>query len=125
MKKISIALATFMFAVMGVATTAPVATVAAYNPLDGACSGGSKSEVCTNRKESVEPIVGTVVNVLLFIVGTISVIMVIFAGIMYTISGGDSGRVAKAKNMLIYAIVGLIVSFLAFALVNWVFNLFK
>lgn len=62
----------------------------------------------------------TVVNVLLFIIGAISVIMLIIGGIRYTISAGDSGNVTAAKNTIMYAIIGLIVAFLAFAIVNWV-----
>lgn len=62
----------------------------------------------------------TIVNVLLFIIGAISVIMLIFGGIRYTVSGGDSGAVTSAKNTIMYAIIGLIVAFLAFAIVNWV-----
>lgn len=62
----------------------------------------------------------TIVNVLLFIIGAISVIMLIVGGIRYTISNGDSGAVTSAKNTILYAIVGLIIAFLAFAIVNWV-----
>jgi hypothetical protein len=62
----------------------------------------------------------TIVNVLLFIIGAISVIMLIIGGIRYTISNGDSGAVTSAKNTILYAIVGLIIAFLAFAIVNWV-----
>jgi hypothetical protein len=65
-------------------------------------------------------IFSTVVNVLLFIIGAISVIMLIIGGIRYTISAGDSGNVTAAKNTIMYAIIGLIVAFLAFAIVNWV-----
>jgi Type IV secretion system pilin len=62
----------------------------------------------------------TIVNVLLFIIGAISVIMLIIGGIRYTISAGDSGNVTAAKNTILYAIVGLVVAFLAFAIVNFV-----
>jgi hypothetical protein len=62
----------------------------------------------------------TIVNVLLFLIGAISVIMLIVGGIRYTISNGDSGAVTSAKNTILYAIVGLIIAFLAFAIVNWV-----
>ena len=62
----------------------------------------------------------TVVNVLLFVIGAISVIMLIIGGIRYTISAGDSGNVTAAKNTIMYAIIGLIIAFLAFAVVNWV-----
>ena len=62
----------------------------------------------------------TIVNVLLFIIGAISVIMLIYGGIRYTLSGGDSGSVTSAKNTIMYAIIGLVIAFLAFAIVNWV-----
>jgi len=62
----------------------------------------------------------TVVNVLLFVIGAISVIMLIYGGIRYTTSAGDSGAVTSAKNTIMYAIIGLIIAFLAFAVVNWV-----
>lgn len=62
----------------------------------------------------------TVVNVLLFIIGALSVIMLIWGGIRYTTSGGSSSAVTSAKNTIMYAIIGLVVAFLAFAIVNWV-----
>lgn len=62
----------------------------------------------------------TIVNILLFIIGAISVIMLIIGGIRYTVSGGDAAAVTAAKNTILYAIIGLVVAFLAFAVVNWV-----
>lgn len=64
----------------------------------------------------------TVVNLLLFIIGAISVIMLIWGGIRYTTSGGNSASVTAAKNTILYAIIGLVVAFLAFAIVNWVLD---
>ena len=61
-----------------------------------------------------------IVNVLLFIIGAISVIMLIIGGIRYTVSAGDGNSVTAAKNTILYAIIGLVVAFLAFAVVNWV-----
>ncbi len=61
-----------------------------------------------------------IVNILLFIIGAISVIMLIIGGIRYTISGGDSSAVTSAKNTIMYAIVGIIVAVLAYAIVNFV-----
>ena len=65
-------------------------------------------------------IFNTVVNVLLFIIGAISVIMLIWGGIRYTTSAGNSNNVTAAKNTIMYAIIGLISASLAFAIVNWV-----
>lgn len=101
-------------------------TTLAAGPLDAACASNPNNELCKSSAsgQTIESVMGVVVNALLYIVGAISVIMIIASGIMYTISSGDSGRVAKAKNMLIYAVVGLVVAFVAFALTNWVFRLF-
>lgn len=66
----------------------------------------------------------TITNVLLFLVGAISVIMLIIGGIRYTISGGDSTAVTSAKNTILYAVIGIIVSLLAYAIVNFVLGSF-
>lgn len=62
----------------------------------------------------------TVTNVLLFIIGAVSVIMLIIGGVRYTISQGDSSAVTSAKNTILYAIIGLVVAILAYAVVNFV-----
>jgi hypothetical protein len=86
-------------------------------------SGG----VCTRmsggkEQKGVEGLIQTVINILLFIIGILSVIMIIFGGIKYTTSAGDKSKVDSAKNTIMYAVVGLVVSIVAFALVQWVFN---
>lgn len=62
----------------------------------------------------------TIVNILLFLIGAIAVIMIIIGGLRYAISAGDAKAVGAAKNTILYAVVGLIVAFLAFAAVNFV-----
>jgi hypothetical protein len=66
-----------------------------------------------------------VTNVLLFLIGAIAVIMLIIGGIRYVISGGDQAQVTSAKNTILYAIIGIIVAFLAFAAVNFVADSFS
>lgn len=66
----------------------------------------------------------TVTNVLLFIIGAISVLMIIYGGIRYTISGGDAAAVTGAKNTILYAVVGLVVAIMAYAIVNFVLTQF-
>lgn len=61
-----------------------------------------------------------ITGTLIFLTGAISVIMLIIGGIRYTVSGGDQNAVTGAKNTILYAIVGLIVSFMAYAIVNFV-----
>lgn len=59
-------------------------------------------------------------KVLLFIIGAVSVIMLIIGGIRYTVSQGDSSQVTAAKNTILYSIVGLVVAILAYAAVDFV-----
>ena len=66
----------------------------------------------------------TITNTLLFIIGAISVLMIIYGGIRYTISGGDAAAVTGAKNTILYAIVGLVVAIMAYAIVNFVLTQF-
>jgi hypothetical protein len=108
------------------AIVAPVALVpavgAACDPGTGV-QGGIDCANTDNTPDNLfdqDGIFTTVVNVLLFLIGAISVIMLIIGGIRYTVSGGDSGAVTAAKNTIMYALIGLVVAFLAFAIVNWV-----
>ena len=68
-------------------------------------------------------IIPRLINLMLFIVGILAVIMLIWGGIRYVISGGAADKVKDAKNTILYAIVGLIVAILGYALVNWVISI--
>ena len=63
-----------------------------------------------------------ITNTILYIVGIIAVIMLVIGGIKYVISGGDAKKVTDAKNTVLYAIIGLVIAFLAFAIVNFVIS---
>jgi hypothetical protein cdiviTM7_00647 len=65
-----------------------------------------------------------ITNIMLFIIGVLSVIMLIIGGLRYVISGGNKDAVTSAKNTILYAIVGLIVALLAYAAINFVINVF-
>ena len=61
-----------------------------------------------------------ITNTILYIVGIIAVIMLIIGGIKYVISGGDAKKVTDAKNTVLYAIIGLVIAFFSYAIVNFV-----
>lgn len=80
-------------------------------------AGGTPGQ--TNSIKVTESVTA-IVNWLLFAVGVIAVIMLIWGGIKYATSAGDSNKVTAAKNTIMYAIIGLAVAVLAFAIVNLV-----
>ena len=102
---------------MGLNSTTAGAQVDEINKGINAVSGSNSSATL-----KVDEIVLAVVNWLLFAVGVISVIMLIVGGIKYATSAGDSNKVTSAKNTIMYAIIGLAVAVLAFAIVGFVTN---
>jgi len=96
---------------------------------DGANSarGNDQSECLFGTEDGCEgktAIFQTITNVLLFIIGAVSVIMLIIGGIRYTTSQGDQTAVQNAKNTILYSIVGIVVALLAYAAVNFVLTSF-
>ena len=65
-------------------------------------------------------IVLTIIQYFLGFLGLLAVIMVIYGGVTYTSSAGNDEAVQKAKKIIMYSVIGIIVIFLAFALVNTV-----
>lgn len=102
----------------------PATNVGAVDALGDACTANPDSVLCKNKGDQAGDVVKTVVNVLLYVIGVISVLMIIIGGIMYATSAGEAGRIKTAKDTILYAIVGLAVAFFAFAIVNWVLTLF-
>lgn len=64
--------------------------------------------------------VRNVINVVLGILGVVAVVVIIMGGFSFLTSQGDAGKVMKGRNTIIWGIVGLVVAFSAFAIVNFV-----
>ncbi len=69
-------------------------------------------------------VIKTVVDMLLFFIGALSIVMIIYGGFKYITSGGEASAVTSAKNTLMYAVIGLVVAILAYAIVGFVVNNF-
>ena len=112
----------------GLLTLVPV-TAGAVTPKEAACTGAGgtwDAGKCTNPGTggSLEGVIKTVVQVLLFIIGAVAVIMIVIGGLKYVTSNGDSAAVTSAKNTILYSIVGLIVAMVAYAIVGFVIQQF-
>ena len=76
-------------------------------------------------EKGVSNMVTIVLDVMFWGVGIIAVIMIIVGGVMYSSSMGDPGRVKKAKDMIMYGIIGLAIALLAFAIVRTITGIFS
>ena len=104
----------------GVFAVAVVANVSALTLQEGAQA--AQCDGCPSDLFGDKGIFKQVTNTILYIVGIIAVVMLIIGGIKYLLSGGDSKKVTDAKNTVLYAIIGLVICFLSFAIVNFVIS---
>jgi len=74
---------------------------------------------------SGEELLHNILNIVYFAAGTAAVVVIIIAGIFYITSAGDAGKVTRAKNTILYSIVGLIVVLVAFVITNFVIGSFS
>jgi len=79
----------------------------------------------TTTGKSLPDQIGTVTNTLLLALGIIAVIMIIIGGLRYVLSGGNENATRGAKDTILYAVIGLVVALLSYAIVNFAINQFK
>lgn len=113
-------------AVLGLLVFAtPVAAVDVFQPCNDPAFAGANPSICqqtggTTKLFGPGSIWNRILNALTYVVGAISVLMIIIGAVRYALSSGDQNGITSAKNTIIYALVALIVAVMANALVNFV-----
>ena len=105
--------------VLALAISSFTPIVSSVNAVDDV-GGGALIAKPDGAPEDMTKVMTTVVNVALYVIGALSVIMLIYGGIRYVTSAGESASVAAAKNTIMYSIIGVIIALLAYAIVNFV-----
>lgn len=67
-------------------------------------------------------LIGTIIRAILGITGSVALLMFIWGGFTWMTAAGNAERVAKGRNILVWATIGLIVIFTSYALVRFVFT---
>lgn len=97
--------------------------VGAIKVLESQCSGQNASTaVCQSRGDSAGSMIGSVVNLLMYALGAVSTIMIVIGGIRFATSNGNPETIKQSKNIVLYAVIGLVVAVCATALVNFVLS---
>ncbi len=91
------------------------------------CSGGvnGNGQVVNSSGQVPGNLTGqtvVIINTLLYVAGGVAILIIVLGGIRYVTSTGDATRVKQAKDTILYAIFGLVIAILAFAIVNFVAN---
>ncbi len=84
---------------------------------------GSQSGPYAEANEtSVSTIVGSIVNILLSVLGMIFIILIVLAGYTWMMAGGNPEKVSKAKNQIQTAVIGLVIVLASFAIWEFIFS---
>ncbi len=101
-------------------TPAPGPACIQNTTAQGQVLGGINQTGASCSTSGVDSLIVSIVKIISYAVGVVAVIMIVYAGFLYITSGGDSGKITKAKNALIYAIIGLFIASLAQFIVHFV-----
>ena len=69
--------------------------------------------------------VQNITNTMLLVIGIVAVIMLIVGGFRYVLSNGNEKAISGAKDTILYAIIGIVVALLSYAIVNFVLGRFS
>ncbi len=69
-------------------------------------------------------LIQSILNTAYFIGGIIAVIVIIIAGLTYATSGGDSSKITRAKNQILFSVIGIVLILSAFAISNFIIERF-
>ncbi len=78
------------------------------------------TEVGTADDKNLENDVVNIVNVVIGLIGIVAVVVIIIGGVHYMTANGDPGKIKKAKETILYGVIGLIIVILSAAIVNFV-----
>ncbi len=123
MRKILVVVGLLALSVLGLGTLVDFPAMALSNVCDDPDIAEDLKEAAgceLGSDDNVLNVVVGLIEVALGLFGLIGVGVIVYGALIYATSVGDTGKTAKAKNIILYGIVGLVVSMLAFAVVRFV-----
>lgn len=72
------------------------------------------------RPPASESVIANVVSYAFIIIGIISVIMIMISSLQYIASTGDPQKTKKAKDTILYAVIGVVISVSAWSIISFI-----
>ncbi len=101
-----------MFATIG---AGKVMALSVYDGIEAA-----KTPEMPTSLEGTGGVIDKVTSTILYVLGFLAVVMLIIGGVKYATSAGDAKAVTDAKNTILYALIGLVIAILSYAIVKFV-----
>ncbi len=110
-----------VFSILGTTTIISSPTLAADADVCSTNVPDSVKEAagCNSNTDSLQSAITNILSAIIGVAGLVSVAYIIVGGIQYMTSSGDSSKTEKAKKTILYALIGLVVCALSFAIVNF------
>jgi len=65
-------------------------------------------------------LIGTIINSVLGVVGSLALLMFIYGGLTWMTSGGSAEKVKKGRDIIIWSAIGLAIIFMSYGLVRFI-----
>ena len=117
MKKLALALS--LTAYFSLASTALAADTAL-----NACGNGQFNKLCGLSAGNFGGIVGSLIQLVFVVSVVFALFYLVYGGFRWLISTGDKGKVTEAREHIIAAIIGLVIIFLAYFIINIILGFF-
>lgn len=88
------------------------------------CPEGQFNVLCRLTTENIGSVIGQIVTFIFAISLIIALLWLIYGGIKWMTSGGDKSAVEESRNHVVAALVGLVIIFLSFFVLNIITNFF-
>ncbi len=98
--------------------------VAVFADSINTCPPGDFSGLCTFASSNFSTIVGKVIALLFILAVVVALGFLIWGGIKWILSGGDKAGVEAARNTIVAAVVGLVIVFLSYFILNFITQFF-
>lgn len=112
-----------VFALVPVLLSLALPSIAFADNID-TCPQGQFTPLCTLASGDFGKIVGTVITLLFIFAAVFALGFLIWGGIKWILSGGDKTGVESARNTIVAAVVGLVIVFLSYFILNIVLTFF-
>lgn len=96
---------------------------AASKFIDGVIQTGKGVGYNMENDLSLTERIGKILNISTTFLGVVFLGLMIYAGFIWMMARGNEQEVAKAKNIIIYAVIGLVVVLAAYAITNLMMSL--
>jgi len=110
----------FVFTSFSLAGTANTSTTNTTNTTSGTKTSNATLNNPLGEIKTPGQLIGNIVKTLMGVVGVVAVLMIVWGGVMYMTSAGSEERIGTAKKIITGAIIGLVISLLAYVIIDFV-----